>query len=101
MERDCDDPGMHALLFGVAPRNGDITTDNPLLAALERTPMDYVEMPDPGFLRPDWVITAPRLTGICGSDAKQVFMDWGEGGADNPMREFSSMPQVLGHEVVT
>jgi threonine dehydrogenase-like Zn-dependent dehydrogenase len=92
---------MHALLFGVAPRNGDITTDNPLLAALERTPMDYVEMPDPGFLRPDWVITAPRLTGICGSDAKQVFMDWGEGGGDNPMREFSSMPQVLGHEVVT
>ena len=28
-------------------------------------------------------------------------MDWGEGGGDNPMREFSSMPQVLGHEVVT
>ena len=27
-------------------------------------------------------------------------MDWGEGGGDNPMREFSSMPQVLGHEVV-
>ena len=95
------DAAMHALLFGVAPRNGDITTDNPLLAALERTPMDYVEMPDPGFMRPDWVITAPRLTGICGSDAKQVFMDWGEGGGDNPMREFSSMPQVLGHEVVT
>ena len=38
---------MHALLFGVAPRNGEITTDNPLLAALERTPMDYVEMPGP------------------------------------------------------
>ena len=27
-------------------------------------------------------------------------MDWGEGGGDNPMRDFSSMPQVLGHEVV-
>jgi len=92
---------MHALLFGVAPRNGEITTDNPLLAALERTPMDYVEMPDPGFLRPDWVITAPRLTGICGSDAKQVFMDWGEvGSPDNPMKAFFSLPQVLGHEVV-
>ena len=39
------------VLFGVAPRNGEISTDNPLLAALERTPMDYVEMPDPGFVR--------------------------------------------------
>ena len=50
--------------------------------------------------RPDWVRIRPRLTGICGSDAKQVFMDWGDMGADNPMREFSSMPQVPGHEVV-
>jgi threonine dehydrogenase-like Zn-dependent dehydrogenase len=93
---------VRALLFGVAPQaTGGPAPDNPLLAALERTPMDYVEMPDPGFVRPDWVLTRPRLTGICGSDAKQVFMDWGEGGGDNPMRDFSSMPQVLGHEVVT
>ena len=92
---------VRALLFGVAPRGGDpVDTENPLLAALERTPMDLVDLPDPGFLLPDWVVTRPLLTGICGSDAKQVFMDWGEGGADNPMREFSSMPQVLGHEVV-
>ena len=63
--------------------------------------MDCVELPDPG-LPPARLggHRAPLLTGICGSDAKQVFMDWGEGGADNPMREFSSMPQVLGHEVV-
>ena len=56
---------------------------------------------DPNFLGPDWVITKPRLTGICGSDAKQVFMDFGEDVArDNPMVDFFSMPQVLGHEVV-
>jgi threonine dehydrogenase-like Zn-dependent dehydrogenase len=92
---------MRALLFGVAPRGGEpVERDNPLLAALDRTPMDLVELPDPGFLRPDWVVTRPLLTGICGSDAKQVFMDWGEGGGDNPMRDFSSMPQVPGHEVV-
>ncbi len=92
---------MRALLFGVAPQptEGPVP-ENPLLAALDRTPMDLVEMADPGFLRPDWVVTRPLLTGICGSDAKQVFMDWGEGGADNPMRDFSSMPQVPGHEVV-
>ena len=56
---------------------------------------------DPEFLGPDWVIAKPRLTGICGSDAKQVFMDFGEDVArDNPMGDFFSMPQVLGHEVV-
>jgi threonine dehydrogenase-like Zn-dependent dehydrogenase len=92
---------VRGLLFGVAPRGVEpADAGNPLLAALARTPMDLVDLPDPGFLLPDWVITRPLLTGICGSDAKQVFMDWGEGGGDNPMREFSSMPQVLGHEVV-
>jgi threonine dehydrogenase-like Zn-dependent dehydrogenase len=42
------------------------------------------------------------MTGICGSDSKQVFMDWGEAVAspDNPMKGFFSLPQVLGHEVV-
>ena len=42
---------------------------------------------------------APRLTGICGSDTKQVLMDF-EDADDNPMTAFISFPQVLGHEVV-
>ena len=63
--------------------------------------MRLVDMDDPRLLAPDWIVTRPRLTGICGSDAKQVFMDWGEGIAgDNPMKGFFSLPQVLGHEVV-
>ena len=63
--------------------------------------MKLVDMDDPGFLLPDWVVTQPRLTGICGSDSKQVFMDWGEvRSPDNPMKGFFSLPQVLGHEVV-
>src|SRR5438445_7028388 len=63
--------------------------------------MRLVDLDDPGFLGPDWVVTRPRLTGICGSDAKQVFMDFGEDVArDNPMMDFFSMPQVMGHEVV-
>jgi threonine dehydrogenase-like Zn-dependent dehydrogenase len=63
--------------------------------------MRLTDMDDPGFLLPDWVVTKPRLTGICGSDSKQVFMDFGNvGGADNPMKAFFSLPQVLGHEVV-
>jgi threonine dehydrogenase-like Zn-dependent dehydrogenase len=39
------------------------------------------------------------LTGICGSDSKQVLMDFDDA-ADNPMTAFISFPQVLGHEVV-
>jgi threonine dehydrogenase-like Zn-dependent dehydrogenase len=58
--------------------------------------------PDPDFLLADWVVTKPRLTGICGSDSKQVFMDFGDESRsnDNPMKGFFSLPQVLGHEVV-
>jgi threonine dehydrogenase-like Zn-dependent dehydrogenase len=62
--------------------------------------MRLLQVDDPGFLLPDWVVCRPRLVGICGSDAKQVFMDFGEMGADNPMIDFSSFPHILGHEVV-
>jgi threonine dehydrogenase-like Zn-dependent dehydrogenase len=44
-------------------------------------------------------VLRPRLTGICGSDTKQVLMDF-EGADDSPMTAFISFPQVLGHEVV-
>jgi threonine dehydrogenase-like Zn-dependent dehydrogenase len=94
---------MKALLYGVAPdRQPEPETDNFLLRNLARTPMRLVpDYPDPGFLLPDWVVTKPRLVGICGSDSKQVFMDWGDvGSPDNPMKAFFSLPQVLGHEVV-
>jgi threonine dehydrogenase-like Zn-dependent dehydrogenase len=93
---------VRALLYGVRPEPvPEPETDNPLLLGLARTPMRLVDMEDPGFLLPDWVVTRPRLTGICGSDSKQVFMDWGDvRSADNPMKGFFSLPQVLGHEVV-
>ena len=51
-------------------------------------------------LRPDWVVTRPILAGICGSDAKLVLGDFGEGDVDNPMAAFSSIPHIPGHEVV-
>jgi threonine dehydrogenase-like Zn-dependent dehydrogenase len=94
-----------ALVFGVAPDESIPVpdTDNVLLRNLARTPMHLdAAYPDPGFLRPDWVVTRPRLTGICGSDSKQVFTDWARNlePGDNPMMNFVSMPQVLGHEVV-
>ncbi|MSO79247.1 MAG: oxidoreductase [Acidimicrobiia bacterium] len=96
---------MKALLYGVKPEPWPQPTgadaDNHLLKGLANTPMQLVDMDEPEFLLPDWVITKPRLTGICGSDSKQVFMDWGNvGGENNPMKAFFSLPQVLGHEVV-
>jgi threonine dehydrogenase-like Zn-dependent dehydrogenase len=93
---------VRALLYGVRPEpQPEPEEDNALLRGLANTPMRLVDLDDPGFLGPDWVVTRPRLTGICGSDAKQVFMDFGEDVArDNPMMDFFSMPQVLGHEVV-
>jgi threonine dehydrogenase-like Zn-dependent dehydrogenase len=92
---------VRALVFGVAPEPDEPPPDaTDLRRALAATPMDLVEVDDPAFLRPDWVVVRPRLAGICGSDAKQVFMDWGDMGADNPMIDFTSFPHVLGHEVV-
>ncbi|MHB8340599.1 MAG: zinc-dependent alcohol dehydrogenase [Mycobacteriales bacterium] len=91
---------MRALVFGVEPE-GD-GSDLPegtseQLVNLARTPMALRELPDPGLLAPDWVVVKTRLTGICGSDAKQVFLD---GDADSAMSALISFPQVLGHELV-
>ena len=92
---------MKALVFGVEPEPvAEPHSDNPLVQMLAKTPMRLMEVDDPGFLRPDWVVCAPRITGICGSDSKQVFMDWGEFSADNPMIDFTTFPHILGHEVV-
>ncbi|MCP4435407.1 MAG: alcohol dehydrogenase catalytic domain-containing protein [Actinomycetia bacterium] len=71
----------------------------PLMANLATTPMALVDLPDPEVLGADWVVVRNRLTGICGSDIKQVLMDF-DGAADNMMTAFISFPQVLGHEVV-
>jgi threonine dehydrogenase-like Zn-dependent dehydrogenase len=93
---------VQGLLYGVTPDpQPEPAEHHPLLHGLAETPMRLLDIPEPDFLLPDWVITRPRVTGICGSDAKQVFMDWvNVATADNPMVGFVSFPQVLGHEVV-
>lgn len=70
-----------------------------LVRHLATTPMDLVEVPEPHLIGEDWAVIRPRLTGICGSDTKQVLMDF-EDADDSPMTAFISFPQVLGHEVV-
>jgi threonine dehydrogenase-like Zn-dependent dehydrogenase len=70
-----------------------------LVKHLAFTPMFLKDIPDATPIADDWAVIRPRLTGICGSDTKQVLMDF-EGAEDSPMTAFISFPQVLGHEVV-
>ncbi|MGH3969398.1 MAG: zinc-dependent alcohol dehydrogenase, partial [Mycobacterium sp.] len=55
---------MKALVYGVSPEAHEGLAD-----ALTRSPVALQEIPEPGLLHEDWVITRPRLTGICGSDS--------------------------------
>jgi threonine dehydrogenase-like Zn-dependent dehydrogenase len=92
---------MKALVFGTEPDGWQPPADAPPLARqLAASPVGLREIPDAQPLRPDWLVVRPLLTGICGSDSKQVLLDFGEGGADSAMIAFCSFPQVLGHEVV-
>ena len=56
--------------------------------------------PTPWSTHVDDVVCAPRLAGVCGSDARLLLGDFSEGDLDNPMAAFSPLPFVLGHEVV-
>jgi threonine dehydrogenase-like Zn-dependent dehydrogenase len=90
-----------ALVFGVAPEPWTPPPGSgPLSDNLARTPVALQEVADARPLRPDWYVTKPLLTGICGSDSKQILLDFGEGDSDNAMSGFCSFPQVMGHEVV-
>ncbi|MDT5118956.1 MAG: hypothetical protein QOE30_4695 [Mycobacterium sp.] len=69
---------MKALVYGVAPEPFEVPEDaNTLTVNLARTPTDLRQVPDPRLPHEDWVITRPRLTGICGSD-------WSTGSASTP-----------------
>lgn len=97
---------MKALVFGAPPEPGDPPTPpapgpgaDRLARHLAATPMVLRDVPDPEVRGPAWAVLRTRLTGICGSDTKQVLMDFDDA-SDSPMTAFISFPQVLGHEVV-
>ena len=92
---------MKALVFGEGsdPVPAPPADAPRLVRHLATTPMQLTEVPEPDLRGPDWAVLRTRLTGICGSDTKQVLMDF-DGGGDSPMTAFISFPQVLGHEVV-
>ncbi|MGH9029836.1 MAG: zinc-dependent alcohol dehydrogenase [Acidimicrobiales bacterium] len=92
---------MKGLLYGVRPDPWDPPErSNPLMEGLARTPMKLTELDEPRPPRADWAIARTRMSGICGSEAKQVFMDFGEGNTDSPLGHLFTFPTVLGHEVV-
>ena len=91
---------MKALVFGTrtqpwTPPPGA----NALVRNLATTPCALLDVPDARPLRPDWLVVRPLLTGICGSDSKQILLDF-DGDSDNAMSGLCSFPQVMGHEVV-
>jgi len=91
-----------ALVFGVEP--GEVEPPPPeanlLQQHLATTPVALQDVDEPRLFGPDWAVLRTRLTGICGSDAKQVLLDFDDRAGDNPMSAFITFPQVLGHEVV-
>jgi threonine dehydrogenase-like Zn-dependent dehydrogenase len=92
---------MQGLLYGVKPdRWSPPDPGNHLQVGLSRVPMRLTELERPGLVRDDWVVARTRLTGICGSDAKQVFMDFGDDYTDSALNGLFTFPTVLGHEVV-
>ena len=92
---------MKALVYGVKPEPWEPPDpSNPLQVGLANSPIRLVDdREEPHPKHRQWVMAKTRMTGICGSDAKQVFMDFGKLD-DTPLNGFFSMPTVLGHEVV-
>ena len=93
---------MKALVFGARPDRAEprpVPTDD-VEEHLASLPFGLHELADAQPIHPDWVVTRPILSGICGSDAKLVLGDFDDGDIDNPMAAFSSLPHVPGHEVV-
>jgi threonine dehydrogenase-like Zn-dependent dehydrogenase len=91
-----------ALVFGSPPEEGEGRPEpaDELEARLLSLPFGLHTVDDAGARREDWVVTRPVLTGVCGSDAKLILGDFGDGDIDNPMAAFSSIPLIPGHEVV-
>jgi threonine dehydrogenase-like Zn-dependent dehydrogenase len=92
---------VQGLLYGVRPERWTPPDEsNPLLVGLSRVPMRMEELAQPTPLRDDWAVAKTRLTGICGSDAKMVFGDFGDDYNDSALNGLFSFPTVFGHEVV-
>jgi threonine dehydrogenase-like Zn-dependent dehydrogenase len=61
------------------------------------SPTSLRDVPDPTLPSDDWALCNTTVSGICGSDAKEIFL---HGALDNPLTALLSFPHVLGHEAV-
>ena len=80
------DGTVKALLFGAPPDKEEVrpTPEDELETMLAGIPFGLHDIDDARLVRPDWVVTKPILSGICGSDAKLVLGDFNTGDIDNP-----------------
>ena len=60
----------------------------------EHSPSRLEQVADADVPFPDWILIVTRLCSICGSDYKQVFIDFE--GVDSPMATLASFPHVMG-----
>jgi threonine dehydrogenase-like Zn-dependent dehydrogenase len=92
---------VRALLWGVRSDGWESPDhSNPLLEGLAEVPMRLVERDVPRPIRDDWAVAKTRLTGICGSEAKQIFGEFTDEYTDSALATMFSFPMVMGHEVV-
>src|SRR5580658_4677580 len=92
---------MKALVFhhsyareAVAKLSGEV---NPRGFVSSLAPVRLEEVPVPVPPAEGWVGCETIFSGVCGSDAKQIFLN---GRLDNPLTAMLSFPHVLGHEAV-
>jgi len=83
----------------IGARTPSGAVDPEVLSTLLAQPLGVYELDDVHADTGE-VLCAPRLAGVCGSDARLMLGDFTEGDLDNPMAAFSALPFVLGHEVV-
>ncbi|MGA2209192.1 MAG: zinc-binding dehydrogenase [Acidimicrobiales bacterium] len=60
-------------------------------------PVSLDDVAEPAIPGPGWVTCDTIVSGLCGSDAKQILLN---GSRDNPLTALLSFPHVLGHEAV-
>ncbi len=63
-----------------------------LLQNLATTPMALQDVDDPKLFGPDWAVLRTRMTGICGSDAKQALLDFDSEAGRQPDERLHLVP---------
>lgn len=85
----------HSLAREATAKIGGEVSPRAFVSAFAPVRLEDVSEPRPP--NAEWVTCETTVSGICGSDAKQIFLN---GRRDNPLTAMLSFPHVLGHEAV-